>query len=223
VKRRALECFLETAKIALKGRSKKFQHILSDMSIKIMEIDGDEFADADYGLLVDNSSNTQELKSKLDVLAQAALQNQSLSFSAIMKLYNSTSIAEKQRMVEKNEQEMMQRRSEEVKAQTEAEERAMAMRAQSERERNELDERKNIRDNETKLLISQMNQYAGEETSEDIDYSPEAKADLMEKIRQFNEKLRLEREKFEFDKVKHKDDVVLKTKQINKPTASSKK
>ena len=30
VKRRALECFLETAKAALKGRSKKFQYILSD-------------------------------------------------------------------------------------------------------------------------------------------------------------------------------------------------
>ena len=30
VKKRALECFLETAKIALKGRSKKFQYILSD-------------------------------------------------------------------------------------------------------------------------------------------------------------------------------------------------
>lgn len=58
VKRRALECFLETAKVAAKGRSLKFQHILSDMSIQVVEIDGDEFADADYGLLVDNSMGT---------------------------------------------------------------------------------------------------------------------------------------------------------------------
>lgn len=33
VKKRALEAFLETAKIALKGRSKKFQYLLSDGSI----------------------------------------------------------------------------------------------------------------------------------------------------------------------------------------------
>jgi hypothetical protein len=30
VKKRALECFLETAKIAMKGRTKKFNYILPD-------------------------------------------------------------------------------------------------------------------------------------------------------------------------------------------------
>ena len=72
-KKRVLEAFLETAKIALKGRSKKFQYLLSDMSTRIMDIDGDEFAEADYGLVVDNSNNIQELNNKLDTLAQAAL------------------------------------------------------------------------------------------------------------------------------------------------------
>jgi hypothetical protein len=43
------------------------------------------------------------------MLAQAALQNQTLNFSTIMKLYNSCSLAEKQRMVEQNEQEIQQR------------------------------------------------------------------------------------------------------------------
>jgi hypothetical protein len=75
VKKRALECFLETAKIALKGRSKKFQYILPDHSTQIINIDGDEFAEADYGLVLDNGSNIQELSQKLDMLAQAALQN----------------------------------------------------------------------------------------------------------------------------------------------------
>lgn len=73
VKKRTLEAFLETAKIALKGRSKKFQYLLSDGSIQIMNIDGDEFAEADYGLVVDNSNGLQELQQKLDMLAQAAL------------------------------------------------------------------------------------------------------------------------------------------------------
>ena len=103
VKKRALECFLETAKIALKGRSKKFQYILSDNSSKIMEIEGDEFAECDYGLVVDNSSTSQELNQKLDMLAQAALQNQTLSFSTIMKIYGSSSIAEKTKLVETDE------------------------------------------------------------------------------------------------------------------------
>jgi hypothetical protein len=34
-----------------------------------MDIDGDVFAEADYGLLVDSSNKIQELNSKLDMLA----------------------------------------------------------------------------------------------------------------------------------------------------------
>ena len=109
VKKRTLECLLETAKIALKGRSTKFQYILSDTSTRIMEIDGDEFAEADYGLVVDNSNGTQELNAKLDTLAQAALQTQTLSFSTITKLYTSSSLAEKQRLIERDEQQIRER------------------------------------------------------------------------------------------------------------------
>ena len=65
---------METAKIALKGRTKKFSYILGDTSTRIMEVDGDDFAESDYGLAVDNSNGTQELHQKLDMLAQAALQ-----------------------------------------------------------------------------------------------------------------------------------------------------
>jgi hypothetical protein len=43
------------------------------------------------------------------MLAQAALQNQTLSFSAIMKLYTSSSLIEKQRMIEEDEQAIIQR------------------------------------------------------------------------------------------------------------------
>jgi hypothetical protein len=108
VKRRALECFLETAKIAMQGRTKKFNYILPDTSRKMMEIDGDEFAECDYGLVVDNNRGLQELQQKLETLAQAALQNQTLSFSTIMKLFMSASLAEKQRFVEKDEMQIKQ-------------------------------------------------------------------------------------------------------------------
>ena len=69
VKKRALECFLETAKVALRGSSKKFQYILSDTSTRVIDIDGDEFAESDYGLVVNNSQGTQELQQILGTLA----------------------------------------------------------------------------------------------------------------------------------------------------------
>lgn len=216
VKRRSLECFLETAKVALKGGSKKFQYILSDMSLRIMEIDGDDFADADYGLLVDNSNGTQQLNDKLDMLAQAALQNQTLSFSAIMKLYNTTSMAEKQRMVETNEQEMKEQAQQAQQGELQSKQEAEQMKMQMEQQKLQLQDTMNQRDNETRLLIAQMNQFAGEETSEDVEYSPEAREKLLEQIRQFDEKIRIDKEKLELDKVKHRDDVKLRNKQIDK-------
>lgn len=222
VKRRALECFLETAKAALKGRSKKFQYILSDMSLRVIDIDGDEFAECDYGLVVDNSNKSQDLNNKLDTLAQAALQNQALSFSTIMKLYSSDSIAEKQRLVERDEQQMQERQAEQARQQMEAESQAAAQEFALKEKQLAVDEAKNIRDNETKLIIAEMSKYADLETSEDVEYSPEAKAELEEKIRQFNEKMSLDKDKFELDKKKHSDDVVLRNKQINK-TSNTKK
>ena len=40
---RVLECFLETAKVALKGKNLKVQNILDDQSIEILNMDDEEF------------------------------------------------------------------------------------------------------------------------------------------------------------------------------------
>ena len=156
LKKRVLEAFLETAKIALKGRSKKFQHIMDDLSTQIVTIDGDEFAEADYGLIVDNSQGSQELNSKLDMLAQAALQNQSLDFSAIMKLYSSASLAEKQRLIENNERQIQERNQQLQQQQAQIEE--QKNQAALQMKQAELDQKReaNQLDNETKLLIAQI-------------------------------------------------------------------
>ena len=207
VKKRALECFLETAKIALKGRNKKFQYILSDNSQQIMEIDGDEFAESDYGLVVDNSQGAQDLKGKLDMLAQAALQNQALSFSTIMKIYGSGSIAEKQRMIEKNEQEMQERQAQSQQQQLQSDQQIAQMEMELRQAEINQKEQANIRDNETKILIASIGSVE-EDGIEEVDSSK--KEELLEKIRQFDEKLSLDKEKFSFEKEKHSDDVSLK-------------
>ncbi len=215
VKKRVLECLLETAKIALKGRSKMFQYILSDTSTRIMEIDGDEFAEADYGLVVDNSNGTQELNSKLDSLAQAALQTQTLSFSTITKLYTSSSLAEKQRLIEKDEQEIRQRQQKAQQEQLQAQQNIAQAQMQQKQAEMQLKDTMNVRDNETAILIAQMGKYANEETSEDVEFSEEAKANLQEKIREFDEKLA-------FDNKKLRIESQLKKEQINKKPNNTK-
>ena len=225
VKRRALECFLETAKIALRGRSKKFQYILSDNSLRVMDIDGDEFAEADYGLVVDNGQGTQELSQKLDVLAQAALQNQTLSFSTIMKLYSSSSIAEKQRLVEKDERAIQDRAAQAQQQQLEVQQQEAQMKQEIEMRKMEQEDALNMRDNETRIIVANINaQSKMQDTEDDGIQEPMSESDrenLREKIRQFNEQIKLDREKLELDRKKAETDARLKEKQINKQRNTS--
>ena len=229
VKKRALECFLETAKIAMKGRTKKFNYILPDNSKQIMEIDGDEFAECDYGLVVDNSRGIQELQQKLETLAQAALQNQSLSFSTIMKLYMSASVAEKQRFVETDERRIKQEQMQQQQMQMQQQQQALEAQMQDKQAERQFKDTLNQRDNETKVVVAEINSQAEmailqlknrmtemDEMNEDNDgispdeYSQEAKDRLMEQMREFDERLKLDRDRLEFDKQRSKEDLAIK-------------
>lgn len=223
LKKRVLECLLETAKIALRGRSKKFQYILSDNSMQIVNIDGDEFSECDYGLVVDNSNSTQELNSKLDALAQAALQNQALSFSTIMKLYGSSSIAEKQRFVENDEKAMRERQQQAQQEQLQVQQEQAQMEMQAKQQELQMRDQQNIRDNETKILVATISANANvDDGIEEPVYSQEAKDKLMEQMREFDSRLQLDRDRLDFDKQKAKTDARLKEKQINKKSSTTK-
>lgn len=227
VKKRVLECFLETAKIALRGRKKKFQYILSDTSMRVMDIDGDEFAESDYGLVVDNSNGAQELQSKLDTLAQAALQTQTLSFSTITKLYTSVSLAEKQRLIEKDERDIRERATQAQQQQLESQERIAQAEQQQKQAELQQKEQANIRDNETRILVAQISAQARDTDAEEDgiapeEYSQEAKDKLAEQIREFDEKMKLEWAKYEETQRKNNKDAELKKEQINKPKTTSK-
>lgn len=208
VKRRALECFLETAKIAMRGRNKKFQYITSDGAIKSLEIDGDTFADSDYGIVVDASPETQNLASKLDTLAQAALQNQTLSFSSIMKIYTSSSLSEIRRTIEKDEQAIQERQAEQAQQEQEIAQQQMQTQMEMKQAEMNFQDMLNQRDNDTKILIEHIKQSgnAENEVPEVQDNSME-RAKLDEQIRQFNERLA-------FDKTKLSKEIDIKEKDL---------
>lgn len=236
VKKRALEIFLETAKVALRGRNKKFWNILPDYSKALIEIDGDEFAECDYGLVVDNSNGTQELQSKIETLAQAALQNQTLSFSTIMKLYTSTSLAEKQRLVEIDEKQLKEQQQQMQQQQQQSQQQIAQMQEQTKQQELQLKDQLNQRDNETKIKVAEINSQAemailelkNDMTTSDLqedstdEYSQEAKDRLMQDMLKFDKQLAFNREKLAFDKQKHKEDNALKER-ISRAKSSSNK
>lgn len=234
VKKRALECFLETAKIAMKGKSKKFQYICDDFAQKLLEIDGDEFAESDYGLVVDNSETSQKLNQNLEMLAQAALQNQVLSFSTIMKLYGSSSLADKQRMVEKDEQDKLQQAQQQQQEQLQAQQEQIQAQQQIAQAQMQQQDSLNQRDNETKIQVAQIQaQSKIQSTAMQIDNMDDGSdelqlrlAELEEQKRQFDIKSKQADQKLSdarlnneanlrFNERKLNQDKLLKEKQIN--------
>lgn len=208
VKKRVLECLVETAKICMQGTNKKFQYITPDSAQKMCDIDGDEFAESSYGLVVDNSNATQELSQKLDQLAQAGLQNQLVSFSAIMKLYTSTSFAEKIRLIEKSEQEVLQRQQQQQEQQQQLQEQQIQIQKQIEEKKMYQQDKLNERDNETKIIVAEINaQAAATQSQQPVEFTEEQQARLAEEQRQFDINTQLAYDKLDLEEQKAIDTV----------------
>lgn len=76
-----------------------------------------------------------------------------------------------------------------------------------------------IINNETKILVATISANSNQESDDDIQeqpFSEEARANLLEKMRQFDQKMKLDREKLELDKYKSREDIRLKEKSLNK-------
>ena len=195
-KRRVLECFLEYAKGALRGRNKKFQYILSDGSNKVMDIDGDMFAECDYGLVVDNSNDMQKLNSQLETLVQAGLQNQMLDFSSVIKLYSSASMQEKIKIVDTAQKRIQQQQQEMAKQQQQIQQQQIQAEMQAKQAEIQQKDTMNQRDNDTKIRVAEINAQAeylrlgiyADENSEEL---------RREEMEIDREKLRADIEKFD--------------------------
>lgn len=228
-KKRVLECFLDTAKVALKGKSTKFQYILPDKTTVLVDIDGDEFCEHDYGLIVDADNTSQKLSQVIESLAQAAIQNQLLDFSTVVKLYSSASLSEKEKMIEKSENEAKQRQQEAQQQEQQMQQQQLQAQMQQVQMQMQMQDNLNARDNETKLAVANINAQSKLILASDVDDGIEEpmneaeRAKLLENIRQFNERLALDKAKLEldknrlsFDKDKASTEAKLKREQLNK-------
>jgi len=222
-KRRVIECFIEYAKASLRGRSKKFQYILSDYSRKIMEIDGDEFCESDYGLVVDNSQDTQKLSSQIETIAQAMAQN-GARFSALLRMYSSTSMQEKVRILEKSEKDIQQQQQEAQQQQMQIEQQKIQAEQQAKMAEMQQKDTLNQRDNETKIRVAEINSQAeylrlgiyAEENDEQLVHEKLdiEREKLAESIRQFDRELRAKD-----DERKDKKEIELKKIEAQKQIA----
>lgn len=135
-------------------------------------------------------------------------------------------------MIENDEKKMQELAQQQQQQTLQVQQQAAEMQQQVELQKLQQEDTLNQRDNETKILVAQINAQSKLQDSEvDINdgiqepMSEEAASKLREQIHEFNVKTALERDKLEFEKQKHSDEISLKdrisrrqaaTKSINK-------
>lgn len=233
LKKRVLTAFLETAKIAIRGRNIKFRFLLDDGSYELVDIDGDQFCENDYGLVVDNSTGTQKLSQNLEGLAQAGLQNQLLTFSNMMKLYGSASLSQKQRMIENAERRQQQQAQQQQQAAMQQQQQALEMQMQQHQEELALKDKMNQRDNDSRVLASRLEaegyiqaaavKFEGDHMNDGIEtpQTEDQRLKLQESIRQFDRRLAFDERKQREQERANKRNEELKKQSIAKKGSGS--
>lgn len=221
VKKRCIECLVETSKIALRGKSKKLQYISDDYANTIFTMPGDEFAECDYGIVVDNDASNTEIDTKVEQLAHAAMQNQQVQFSTVVKLMKGTSLSKAMRIIETDEEQAKQERAEQAQMQREQMEQAaqaeqakvQAEMADKQAER-DLKDKLNLRDNQTKIITSQ----GGEEGVDDLELRKLElqEQSLADKKTSDDEKLNLDKSKLqETERSNKAKEAIARTKKVS--------
>lgn len=198
VKKRVLTLLVETAKVALKDNPQKFQHIGDDYLSQIFDID-DTFVEEEYGIVIDNENDLTKIEQTFEQLAHAAMQNQALKFGDLLKLFTTSSLSEKQRIIEQGEEEMMQRQEamqerelqiEQTKLQQEQQKEQAAQQIDLTKHANELAMKKYEVDENNRTQRMKMSAEAVKNSS-DLEYEyNELERDLMFKMKELDEKIR---------------------------------
>lgn len=205
-KRRVLHALLDTTKyIWKKIDSKKLNYVLDDMSRVFIEFNPSELASTEFDLFVSNSRKDLELKSMINQLAQAGIQN-GLGMSPMIQALREDSITATAKIIDDAEEMAHQRAAEANKQQSQMEA------AKTEQEIAKQDKELEFKYYEADLNAQiEREKLASQENDIDIDddSSEESKLDI-------------QREKQRLDERKHNDTLNLKQKELSEKVRSNK-
>tara|TARA_Y100001938_G_scaffold148602_1_gene232808 strand:- start:28581 stop:30959 length:2379 start_codon:yes stop_codon:yes gene_type:complete len=153
---RVMESLLNVSKDLYKGKTKRFQYMTDELASVVFSLQGDSIANSEYGLFVSNSSRDTMALDALKQLTHAALQNDQISLSDVIGIYNSNSLADTRVKLKKAEQENQQRQAEMQQQQLQMQQQQQQQQMQFEIEKENREDARNSEDNSTKLEIARM-------------------------------------------------------------------
>jgi hypothetical protein len=123
IKKNVLQGLIDLAKVAYASSDKKqISYILDDMSFEMLQMDINLLDESTLGLFIEDSSMSEEIKQTIQQLAHAAMQNQKIELSDVLKVIKQDSIQEAEEALLVSEE----LRSEREQAAAQAQEKAKA-------------------------------------------------------------------------------------------------
>jgi hypothetical protein len=151
------------------------------------------------------------------------------NFSTLLKLYSSDSIAEKTRMMEEAERQAQEMQQQQQQQQLQMQQQQLEQQAQIAQQQQEMQYKMHQEDNETKILVAQINSRAEEQRfaimQEENGMTREQEvtlkqSELEQRKREFAETLKQNKAKLDLEVKKHNDDVALKRQQLRQKTST---
>jgi hypothetical protein len=195
VKERVLAQLVEAAKIAYQN-NKTITYVTDDMQRVFLTVDSERLNNSDIGIFISNTTKDLDVKQKIEGLLQAALQNDKISMSEIIRVYKSNSIAELDNITKQVDARMQQQEEQERQHAMEMQQQQLEQAAQIHSEERE----DKALDRENKLAIAQLQTIglASRSNTPEKDNTDEISLQINEvlnKRKEASDKIRLEYDK----------------------------
>lgn len=217
IKRDVLQALIECAKsVYVQTQPEYLSYVLDDLSQQLVAVNTELLDNSSYGVFVSDSMKSEQALQMVQQLAHAAIQNQNVEISDIIKILRSDSVVEAEELLKVAELEKQEKLQQQQQAQLESQEKAEESARQFRREEWEFEMNKIKLQEELKTereLQKQVILSLGFNQDKDIDKDgvPDIlevyKAGIDTEIKQA--KINLEKAKLEQQKIEHKDKIDL--------------
>lgn len=231
VKKNVLQGLLDVAKVCYADNPPKaLYYVLDDLSLQLLNIDTELLDNSTYGIYIADTSATQDNLDTIKQLSHAALQNQKIELSDVIKIMRSESLQEAEELLIVAEQERIEREQAMQKQQNEFQSQQAEFARNWEKEKMELEHSHKIEEIEVKGDIDTKRQVIlamgfNEDKDMDKDGVPDvlevAKYGLEADIR--NRELDLKEKQLDQEDRQHKDKIEVEKAKVKAATIKATK
>ena len=176
IKLRVIAALLETAKYCLKNGNKTFQYILSDLNTEIFTIDGEQFNEAEFGIIASDAFDDRENLEALKRATEMSIQSGTIDGEELLTVFSNNSFSSKKHKLEKISRDKKKQQQANIEAEQKGKQADIQARVEHEKallqlEYDKLDREdlNNQLDREQEIYLEQMRSLGMDEGSNIVD------------------------------------------------------